>query len=278
MRDKPVQRNIRVLHSLKCCYVQLQSTHIKVLSSIINALKLKSVFAHSTTLQYIQNMMHAICLSIRFSIVRFIHQVRGYTKIVCAKWYRKFSAAFVLILIFFWCIPMFYLQAITVACLYLHHKYLHDSNHVSLLATVTFVGYTIILLILLIGKWLFILWIFLIDCCWLFRCLHISVLRNFRLWKIVLHYHFSYIKVNRSTQFFFSFGLAHMRKAANRWCHQHNLSDIAYAIWIALNFFPSSFNCTNKWKICAEPCVAHLYVHYSMRMFEVPHEYDRSAM
>lgn len=46
LRDKPVQRNIRASHSLKCC-VQLQSTHIKVLTSIINALNLKSVFALS---------------------------------------------------------------------------------------------------------------------------------------------------------------------------------------------------------------------------------------
>lgn len=107
------------------------------------------------TLQYIQNMKHAICLSIQFSIVRLIHQVRGYTAF-CAKWYRKFTAAFGFILIFL----VFNLQAITVACLYLHHKYLHDTNHVSLLATVTFVGYTFILLILLIGKLLFIGWIF----------------------------------------------------------------------------------------------------------------------
>lgn len=47
---------------------------------------------------------------------------------------------------------MFNLQAITVACLYLHHEHLRESNHVAFLATVTFVSYTIILVILLIGK------------------------------------------------------------------------------------------------------------------------------
>lgn len=39
-------------------------------------------------------------------------------------------------------------------------------------------------------------------------------------------------------------------------------------------FFSSPFNCTNKWKIRAEPRVAHLYVQNSMR---IPHEH-RSAI
>lgn len=50
---------------------------------------------------------------------------------------------------------MFNLQAITVACLYLHQENLHYSDHVSVLATVTFVAYTIIVLILLIGMFFF---------------------------------------------------------------------------------------------------------------------------
>lgn len=95
-----------------------------------------------------------------FRFVRFIHQVRGYT-MVYAKWYRKFTACFrAPTHLFFWWISMFNLQAITITCLYLHHKYLHDTYYVSLLATVTFVGYTFILLILLIGKQLFNKWIF----------------------------------------------------------------------------------------------------------------------
>lgn len=57
-------------------------------------------------------------------------------------------------------INIFHLQVITVACLYLHQADLHNSDHVSLLATVTFVCYTIILLILLIGKMIDIVYCF----------------------------------------------------------------------------------------------------------------------
>lgn len=56
----------------------------------------------------------------------------------------------------------FCLQIITLACLYLHreyHEYRQHSDrfdHVSLLATITFIGYSIILIVLLIGNFTFI--------------------------------------------------------------------------------------------------------------------------
>lgn len=45
-----------------------------------------------------------------------------------------------------------HLQLIAAACLFLHHEYLNQKDDINLLCSVTFVAYTIILLVLIVGK------------------------------------------------------------------------------------------------------------------------------